>query len=180
MPQHDEHVQNPKGDGRHGEEVAGGDVGNVIIQEGSPGWRRWFSWPDHVLGYGVLGDFVTEQQQFGQDSGRAPGWILAGHPANQVTDLMFDGRASGFSGPRLPSPEQLEAFPVPLDDGFGLDDGQGRSPVRPEAGKHDPEDAVAWPQLGTLGGLLENGNLLSECKVLERCGSTAKNEGHEE
>jgi len=76
--------------------------------------------------------------------------------------------------------EKVEAFPVPLDNRFGLDDGQGRSPVRPEAGKHDPEDVVPWTQLGTLDGLLENGNLLSEGKVLERYGSTAKHESPEE
>ena len=55
---------------------------------------------------------------------------------------------------------------MPLDDRFGLDDGQRRSPVGPEPGKPDPEDSVTGPQLGAFDGVLVDGHLLSQCEVL--------------
>jgi len=65
---------------------------------------------------------------------------------------------------------------VPFDDGFGLDDGQGRSPVRPEAGQHDPEEAVAGSKSWAFAGLPEDGDLLSQGEVLDGGGSAAYNE----
>ena len=55
---------------------------------------------------------------------------------------------------------------MPLDDRFGLDDGQGGSPVGPESGEPDPEDPVAGPQLGAFDGVLVDGNLLPQGEVL--------------
>ena len=55
---------------------------------------------------------------------------------------------------------------MPLDNRFGLDDGQGGSPVGPESGEPDPEDPVAGPQLGTFDGVLVDGNLLPQGEVL--------------
>ena len=65
---------------------------------------------------------------------------------------------------------------MPLDDGFGLDDGQGGSPVGPEAGEPRPEDPVAWPQSRAFDGVLEDGNLLSQCEVLSGDSSAANDE----
>ena len=119
--------------------------------------RRRFPCADHVLGHGPFRDIVPQQEQFRQDSWRAPGRVLAGHAANQITEVAFDGGASGFLGLRLPSPVELESLSVPLDDRFGLDDGQHRSPVGPEPGKPDPEAPVAGPQLGAFDGVLVDG-----------------------
>jgi hypothetical protein len=65
---------------------------------------------------------------------------------------------------------------VPSDDRFGLDNGQGRTPVWPEAGKQDPEDAVARTQLRSFHRLLEHGHLLTQDKVLHGGRSAAHDE----
>ena len=87
------------------------------------------SWPKRASSDTIRG---APQVGFSRDVRRIRSRIFA-----------FYGRASGFAGPRFPSPVQFETLPVPLDDRFRLNDGQSRPPVWPEAGKHDPEDAVA-------------------------------------
>jgi hypothetical protein len=56
MGENQEDEENPEVDGRHGEEVDGNEVFDVVVQEGSPGWTRWLSVPLHVLGDGRLRD----------------------------------------------------------------------------------------------------------------------------
>jgi len=95
--------QDPEGDRRHGEEITGSDVGNVIGQECSPRRRRRLPGADHVLGHRPFRSVVPQQEQFRQESWRAPERILTGHAANQVTKFTLDGRVPGCPGPRLPS-----------------------------------------------------------------------------
>jgi len=180
VTQHDEDVQDTEGHGRNREKVAGRDVGNVIVQKRPPGLRRRFPSADHVLGHGLFGDVVAQHGQFGYDPRYAPGRVLPGHAANQVTDFAFDGRASGFAGPGFPPPIQVEALVMPPDDRFGLDEDQGRSSVWPEAPEPYPEDAVAGPQFRAFDRLLEHRHLLSQCEVLDGGSSAAHDEGPEE
>ncbi len=49
---------------------------------------------DHVFGHSIVGYVVTEQGQFGLNSGRAPGRILLGHTANQDAGLSLNPRSS--------------------------------------------------------------------------------------
>jgi hypothetical protein len=49
---------------------------------------------------------------------------------------------------------------MPLEDRVGLDDSQGRTPVGPEAGEDDPEEAVTEAKPGTFTGVFEDGDLL--------------------
>jgi hypothetical protein len=65
VTEHDENVQDAEGHGRNREEIASGDVGNVIVQKRPPGLRRRFPSADHVLGHGLFGDAVAQQGQFG-------------------------------------------------------------------------------------------------------------------
>ena len=60
MAEHKEDVQDTKRDSGNSEEVAGGDIGNVIGQERSPSLGRWLSLPDHVFGHGRFGDVVAQ------------------------------------------------------------------------------------------------------------------------
>ena len=110
VAQHDEDVEDTEGHGRNREEVAGGDVGNVIVQKRPPRLQRRLPPADHVFGHGRFGDFMAQQKQLGEDSGCAPSWVLPGHAANQVTDLAFDGRASGFASPGFPPPIQFPSY----------------------------------------------------------------------
>ena len=126
MTQHDEHVQNPESNRRHGEEVASNDVRNVICQECSPRLRRQLSGTDQVLGYGSFRSLVAQQEQFRQNAGRAPKWVFSGHATNQVPEFARDERPARFSSSRLPSPVELESLPVPFGDRFA----PGRWPTR--------------------------------------------------
>ncbi len=99
MPENDEHVQHAKARGRQGKEVAGGNVRHMIVQKRTPSLRRRLARANQVLGYRPFGDIVAQQKQFRQDSGCAPGRVFARHAPNQVTNLVFDARASGFTSP---------------------------------------------------------------------------------
>jgi len=166
VTEHDENVQDAESDGRNGEEIAGRNIGHVVVQERSPGLRRWLLGADHVLGHGRFGNVVAQQSQFGYDPWCAPHRVLSGHAANQIPDFAFDTRATGFPCPRLPSPIQLEAHSMPSDDRFGLDDGQCGTPVRSKPGEPHPEDASAEPQLRTFDGLFADRQLLSQGQIL--------------
>ncbi len=61
VTEHDEDVEDTESHGGNGEEVAGGDVGNVIVQKRPPRLRRRFPSADHVLGHGPFGDVVAQQ-----------------------------------------------------------------------------------------------------------------------
>ena len=144
VTEYDKDVQHTEGHCRHGEEVASRDIGNMIVQKRPPGLRRRFPSTDHVFGHGRFGDLAAQQEQFGQDSGRAPSRVLPGHASNQVTDFAFDGRATRFAGPRFPPPIQLESAAMPTDDRFGLYDRQRGTPVWPKAREPRPKNAIAW------------------------------------
>jgi hypothetical protein len=51
MGQHQEHVQNLEADSRHGEEIDGDKLADVVLQKGAPRLGRWFAMTDHVLAY---------------------------------------------------------------------------------------------------------------------------------
>ena len=61
VPKHNENVQHPKRSLRHGQEIAGDDVRNVIVEESSPGLRRRLTDANHVLGHRPLGDLMSQQ-----------------------------------------------------------------------------------------------------------------------
>ena len=63
--EYDKEAQDTSGHGRDREELAGGDVADVIAQEPSPGMGRRFPSAHHVLGHGLFDDIVAEQGQFG-------------------------------------------------------------------------------------------------------------------
>ena len=60
VTENNEDVQDTKRDCRDGEEVAGGDVGNVIVKECPSGLGRRFAGADHVFGHGRFGDIVIQ------------------------------------------------------------------------------------------------------------------------
>ena len=59
------------------------------------------------------------------------------------------------------------AISMPPDNGLRLHDGECLSPVRPDPGQQDPEQSVAFLEMGTFRRALQNGDLLPQCEVLE-------------
>jgi hypothetical protein len=97
------------------------------------------------------------------DAGCTPTGILPAHLADQVTNLAGNHRPSGLATPHFPGPEPAKAGTMPGHDRFGLDDGQGRTPVAPEAGQPDPQQAVRWGQLAAFSrGALQHPDLVAQ------------------
>jgi hypothetical protein len=101
------------------------------------------------------------------DAGRTPTGILPVHLADQISKLAGNHRPSDLAGPHLPGPELAKASTMPGHDRFGLDDGQGRTPVAPDAGQPDPQPAVRWGQLEAFSrGAPQHANLVAQSQVL--------------
>ena len=145
VAQDDESEQDAKRRRGDGKVVDRDDISNMVVQEGSPCRRGRFAKTDSVLVYRRLGDDVAEKREFGLDAWRSPQRILAGHALDQPSDLGFDPRASGFPL-RLPSPEQLEALPMPSHHGVRLHDQQSGTPSCPDPKQNRLEDPITLAQ----------------------------------
>ncbi len=150
MGQNQKDVKNLETEGGHGEEVDGDQLPEVIVQKGAPGLRRRLAAAHHVFADAALADVDTEFAQLAVDAGCPPTRILPAHPADQVSNLAGNDRSSRLAAAHLPGPEPAKARTMPGHDRFGLDDGQGRTPVAPEAGQPDPQQAVRWGQLAAF------------------------------
>ncbi len=94
----DEPEEQAEGQRRDHEEIDGDDLSKVRLQEGPPRRGRPRRPPPHVLGDGELGHVVPEEAELGVNPAPAPRGILAGHAADQFTDVAIDRRASGGPG----------------------------------------------------------------------------------
>jgi len=103
----------------------------MIFKEGPLGLRRRLPPAHQVFPHAGLTDVDAEFEQFAVDAGRAPKRILAAHSTNQFSHVFRDRRSARLAVTDFPSPEQPEALAVPGDDGFRLDEDQGRSPIVP-------------------------------------------------
>ena len=101
----------------------------------------------HVCGDGGLGNLDTQFQQLAVNARRTPARVVAAHHPDQIPDLLRYAGPTGLAAPNSPRPEQAEAFTMPGDNGFSLDDHQGGFPVAPHASQPHPEDPVGWRQL---------------------------------
>src|SRR5216684_8999451 len=118
--------------GRHGEVVDRHHGLHVILKESPPVLRRWLPPAYDVFAHAGLADIDAEFQQFAVDAGCTPKWILAAYLPNQLADFFRHRWTPGLAMTNLPGPEQPKALTVPANDGFWLDNDQGRSPIAPD------------------------------------------------
>src|SRR5258708_8302850 len=111
-PDDDEGIEQVETDSRNNEQVHGGHVRRVVMQEGSPSLAGWPLSFDHVLGDARLRDLKPELEQFAVDARRAPKWVLDAHPPDQLAQLRFDLR-SPSQWARLPKPVAAKSGFVP-------------------------------------------------------------------
>jgi len=84
-----------------------------------------------ILGTG-LADVDAEPTEARRESAERTIWgVLKAQSANQIVDLLGHDRSDRIAAANLPGREQSEAFPVPDDHCFRLDDDKCRSPVAP-------------------------------------------------
>ena len=139
MGQHQKHVEDLEADRGHREEVDGDQLVGMILQKCAPGLRRRLAAPHHVFADAALPNVDAELEQLTVDPWGTPRRILSAHLADQISDLTGNDRSSRLAVPHLPGPEKTKALAMPGDDCFGLDDGQRRAPVAPDAGEPDPK-----------------------------------------
>ena len=97
--------------------------------------------PNHVFGYGRLGDLDTQFEQFTIDPWNTPKRIYSAHGSGQITNLSRQRWPARLAVADLPAPEEAKALPVPPDDGFRLDDHQGWIASPPKLEKARPRRA---------------------------------------
>src|SRR6266849_3353626 len=120
-PDDDEGIEQIETDSWNNEQVHGGNVRRVVVQESSPSLAGRPPSFDHVLGDARLRDLKPELEQFAVDAWRAPKWIFEAHPPDQYAQLRVDLR-SPSPWARLPTPVAAKAGPVPTHERLGLDD----------------------------------------------------------
>ncbi len=87
VPQHQEHVEDPKGGCVNGEKVDGHEILGMIDEECPPSLGRRISVPEHVIGDRGLGDIDAEHLQLPVHTRRTPQGVFPGQPANQRPHL---------------------------------------------------------------------------------------------
>src|SRR6516162_8634540 len=142
MGQYQKHVKYLETEGGHSEEVDGDHLREVIPEESAPGLRWRLAAAHHVFAHTGLTDVDAEFQQFTVDAGCTPPGILPAHRADRVSDLARNERPSRLAAADLPGPERAKAGAMPGYNRLGLNYGQCRAAVPPNAGKKDPQQAV--------------------------------------
>src|ERR1700686_2606245 len=122
-PDDDEGIEQVETDSWNNEQVHGGNVRRVVMQEGPPSLAERPPPFDHVLGDARLRDFKPELEQFAVDARRAPKRIFDAHPPDQRAQLRFDLRSPSLWA-RLPTPVAAKADPVPTHQRLGPDDSE--------------------------------------------------------
>ena len=125
----------------------------------------------HVFGDGGLGNLDTQFQQLAVNARCTPARVVAAHHPDQIADRLRYAGPTGLAAADSPRPEQAEAFTMPGDNCFGLDDRQGGFPgfpVAPQAKQPDPEDSISGRQFQPFGSRPpQDGELLSQGEVFQ-------------
>src|SRR5215471_3756075 len=167
MGQHQEDIQDLEPDRRHRKEVDGNQGLQVIVEEGPPGLGRRLAAAHQVLAHTGLADVDAELEQLAVNPRRSPEWVLTTHGANQLAYLLGDAGSPRLTVSDLPGPEQAKAFPVPANDGRGLDDKDAGLPIVPDGAQPGPQQAIRRCQFRSFYGALQNAELMAEREDLE-------------
>ena len=93
MFQHDEYEQHLHGDRRHGKEIDGHHLTEMVVEKGLPRLTRWPAEPSQNSGDGAFGDRDAEHLQFAMNPRCTPQRIGGRHSFDQSANL------GGCSGP---------------------------------------------------------------------------------
>jgi len=170
MANDEEAIKHTESDGWNREKTHRCDGFPVVSKKGEPpsgriGISRRST---HPAGDRSLRDIKAEHVKLAMDARCSPGWILANHSEDQLSNLLGCLPSSNpipDSGDQLPI--RTKTNPVPPDHRFRRDEDESLFPSRPEPTDSNPkelvEDVEAWPRASPL----EHGELLAEHEVLE-------------
>jgi hypothetical protein len=135
-----------------------------------PSLRRRRAAPDSILRHSRFRKVETEKAKFRLYPRRSSERVFERHPFDQLSNFSVNLRTTDRRL-GLPSPVELEALPVPFDDGLRFDDDQDFPPILPELRKNHPEESIPPVQLPPVNFPVEDGQLLTQREILhrERC-----------
>ena len=136
---HEEDVQGPECEGRHGEEVCRPDPVAMVPEERASalgGWPPARLQP--VAAHGLRTHVVPERPQLGPDAHGPPARVLLSQAPDQGPSLGGDPPAPRAAHATLPCPEPAPARPMPAHHRVRVEDDEGRAPARPARRR--------WPQ----------------------------------
>src|SRR5260370_29536200 len=111
-PDDDEGMEQVETDSWNNEQVHGGNVWRVVMQEGPPSLAGRPPPFDHVLRDARLRDLKPEPEQFAVNAWRAPKRIFDAHPPDQRAQLRFDRRdAPHQAATHTPTPTNTQRSP---------------------------------------------------------------------
>ena len=143
VSQHEEGVEDPKRCRRHGEEIDGGELPHMIVEECSPVLGRWLVVAEHVLRDRGLRDDDSDHLKFPVYMSSAPERILARELADKAADLRGSrGPACAPTASRFPRPVSAEALLVPAEQRVRLEDSNRGETAGPEPVQPNPEEAL--------------------------------------
>lgn len=142
--QDNEYEQHFHRDCRHSKEIDRDHLADMVVQEGSP---RLVRWPPEVAQdarHGTFGVGEAGHLQLAMNPRCAPQRIGRSHLFDQSAEFCGGAGATATPALRLrqPGPEFAEPFPLPTDDGVGLDVDQRMSPVGPQGVESDPKSPI--------------------------------------
>ena len=184
---HEKAVEHTEGDGRHGEEVHGGDSFAMITQKGAPapsqlGVSRGSV---HPAGDGSFRDIEAWHQEFSVDARGAPSRILSRYPKDEIADFCRNpSSANHLVGLGNRAPVERESKSVPTHNGIRAHDNESPFPSGPEPSCQNPEELIERCQ--TWAGMLslQCNELLAKSQVFKKeCVSSreeAKDCGYEQ
>ena len=140
----------------------------MVLEECSPGLRGRLCATGHETGNGPLRDVEPQLDQLAVDARRTPERIGQRHAANELCKLPGNRWPTGPSASGLPRPEGPKALAVPANHRLRPNDVQRLTPPCPPLREPEPEDTIERAEPRSPRAAAEQGELLSERKVLER------------
>ena len=151
----------------HCEEIARHDVFNVIVEERFPCGGRRLADARTVLLHRGFGHVEAQLTELAHNARRPPQGIGAPHVSDEVAHIFGKGRTAPRASLAELSPVIPEPSLLPSDYRARLHGRQGLLPAPPEARQPAPEEAIRWTELGTLNGVLIDGELMPQRDVFE-------------
>jgi hypothetical protein len=132
MADDEEAIEHAECDRWHCEEVHRSNGFPMVAQKRNPalGWFGISRYPAHPAGDRALRDIKAEHEEFTMDAWRSPGWILANHPEDQVSNLFGDSLPAEHAACSGDSPPvQGKPSSVPSHDCFRVHDDESLFPT---------------------------------------------------
>ena len=129
--------------GRHGKEIQGDDIFDIVVQKCLPDWRGRLLGTDPVLFHSRFGHVNAELPQLSDDAGGGPQGVGPRHVANQGPDFLGNSGSSKLATLAQAPPVVTKSLRLSGDHHLGLDERQSCVPARPESREECPEQAIS-------------------------------------